>query len=137
MQTDIIVFISLKWILKSVRDISLNQLLLPLSLQQDSGPGSSSSESRHGRKASKSITTSSAHLAGGGGGGGEGGRATSLSGSLPGMIYASSFDLTSSLAKNDYFSDINPRSMRRLMNIVAVTGETNKHRRAGQPPCVF
>ena len=37
------------------------------------------------------------------------------------MIH-SSFDLAHTLTKNDYFSDINPRSMRRFMNIVAVTG---------------
>ncbi|XP_060080906.1 kinase D-interacting substrate of 220 kDa-like [Ylistrum balloti] len=36
--------------------------------------------------------------------------------------HASNLDITHSLTKNDYFSDINPRSMRRLMNIVAVTG---------------
>ncbi|XP_064610180.1 kinase D-interacting substrate of 220 kDa-like isoform X2 [Liolophura sinensis] len=36
--------------------------------------------------------------------------------------HTSSFDLSKTLIKNDYFSDINPRSMRRLMNIVAVTG---------------
>ncbi|KAK3576078.1 hypothetical protein CHS0354_014082 [Potamilus streckersoni] len=34
----------------------------------------------------------------------------------------SSFDLSHALTKNDYFSDINPKSVRRLMNIVAVTG---------------
>lgn len=34
----------------------------------------------------------------------------------------SNLDLTKSLSKNSYFSDINPRNMRRLMNIVAVTG---------------
>ena len=34
----------------------------------------------------------------------------------------SSFDISNTLTKNDYFSDINPKSMRRLMNIVAVTG---------------
>ncbi|XP_005101087.2 kinase D-interacting substrate of 220 kDa B [Aplysia californica] len=66
------------------------------------------SETRVGlRKASRNLSTS---VAGG-----------SLSDSVPGTIYASSYDLTSSAAKNDYFSDINPRSMRRLMNIVAVT----------------
>ncbi|OWF35590.1 kinase D-interacting substrate of 220 kDa-like [Mizuhopecten yessoensis] len=36
--------------------------------------------------------------------------------------HASNLDISQSLTKNDYFSDINPRSMRRLMNIVAVTG---------------
>lgn len=35
----------------------------------------------------------------------------------------STFDLSHTLVKNDYFSDINPRSMRRLLNIVAVTGK--------------
>ncbi|KAK6168546.1 hypothetical protein SNE40_021058 [Patella caerulea] len=44
-----------------------------------------------------------------------------LSESLPGMNYSSSVDLSNTFVKNDYFSDINPRSMRRLMNIVAVT----------------
>lgn len=38
--------------------------------------------------------------------------------------HTSSFDLSKTLIKNDYFSDINPRSMRRLMNIVAVTGNS-------------
>ncbi|KAK3100286.1 hypothetical protein FSP39_017608 [Pinctada imbricata] len=38
------------------------------------------------------------------------------------MSYQSTFDLTSGLNKTDYFSDINPRSVKRLMNIVAVTG---------------
>ncbi|XP_033742353.1 LOW QUALITY PROTEIN: kinase D-interacting substrate of 220 kDa B-like [Pecten maximus] len=36
--------------------------------------------------------------------------------------HASNLDISHSLTKTDYFSDINPRSMRRLMNIVAVTG---------------
>ncbi|XP_069130680.1 kinase D-interacting substrate of 220 kDa B-like isoform X1 [Argopecten irradians] len=36
--------------------------------------------------------------------------------------HASNIDISHSLSKTDYFSDINPRSMRRLMNIVAVTG---------------
>ncbi|XP_046564422.1 kinase D-interacting substrate of 220 kDa B-like [Haliotis rubra] len=44
----------------------------------------------------------------------------SLTGSQGG-VNTSSFDLSSQVVKNDYFSDINPRSMRRLMNIVAVT----------------
>ncbi|XP_061165393.1 kinase D-interacting substrate of 220 kDa-like isoform X1 [Saccostrea echinata] len=35
--------------------------------------------------------------------------------------YTSSMDLTNTVTKTDYFSDINPRSMRRLMNIVAIT----------------
>ena len=35
----------------------------------------------------------------------------------------SNFDLTKTLVKNSYFSDINPRNMRRLMNIVGVTGK--------------
>ncbi|CAH1776765.1 unnamed protein product [Owenia fusiformis] len=34
----------------------------------------------------------------------------------------STFDLSKALVKSDYFSDVNPRSMRRLMNLVAVTG---------------
>ena len=34
----------------------------------------------------------------------------------------SQFDITGTFTKNDYFSDVNPRSMRRLLNIVAVTG---------------
>lgn len=44
-----------------------------------------------------------------------------LSGSVPQNIYTSSFDLSNTLVRSDYFSDINPRSMRRLMNIVSVT----------------
>lgn len=36
--------------------------------------------------------------------------------------HPSTFDLTKSLIKDTYFSDINPRNMRRLMNIIAVTG---------------
>ena len=36
--------------------------------------------------------------------------------------HGSNFDLTKTLVKNTYFSDINPRNMRRLMNIVGVTG---------------
>lgn len=31
-------------------------------------------------------------------------------------------DLTKVLLTDDYFSDVNPRSMRRLMNIVYITG---------------
>ncbi|KAK6976674.1 kinase D-interacting substrate of 220 kDa, partial [Biomphalaria glabrata] len=77
-------------------------------MRQDSVLTSVSSDTRPGRKASRAMGSS--HMVGG-----------SLSGSLPGITYASSFDLTSTMAKNDYFSDINPRSMRRLMNIVAVT----------------
>ncbi|CAL1542159.1 unnamed protein product, partial [Lymnaea stagnalis] len=77
-------------------------------MRQDSVLTSVSSDTKSGRKASRAM--GSTHMVGG-----------SLSGSLPGMIYASSFDLSSTFAKNDYFSDINPRSMRRLMNIVAVT----------------
>lgn len=37
--------------------------------------------------------------------------------------YTSSMDLTNTVTKTDYFSDVNPRSMRRLMNIVAITGK--------------
>ncbi|KAL8561546.1 hypothetical protein ACOMHN_024782 [Nucella lapillus] len=48
------------------------------------------------------------------------GRAEGLSGSQP-QMYTSSFDLSNTFARSDYFSDINPRSMRRLMNIVSVT----------------
>ncbi|KAK7097954.1 kinase D-interacting substrate of 220 kDa B-like [Littorina saxatilis] len=48
------------------------------------------------------------------------GRSDTLSGSQP-QIYTSSYDLSNTFARNDYFSDINPRSMRRLMNIVSVT----------------
>ncbi len=36
--------------------------------------------------------------------------------------HPSTSDLTKSLVKDTYFSDINPRNMRRLMNIIAVTG---------------
>ena len=32
-------------------------------------------------------------------------------------------DLTHMLCSDDYFSEINPRSMRRLMNVACVTGE--------------
>jgi len=32
-------------------------------------------------------------------------------------------DLTKMLLTDDYFSDVNPRSMRRLLNIIYVTGE--------------
>ena len=32
-------------------------------------------------------------------------------------------DLTRMLMTDDYFSDVNPKSMRRLMNVVYVTGE--------------
>lgn len=35
----------------------------------------------------------------------------------------SQLDLSRSLGKNSYFSDVNPRSLKRLMNIVAVTCE--------------
>lgn len=33
-------------------------------------------------------------------------------------------DLNKMLLTDDYFSDVNPRSMRRLMNVVYVTGMT-------------
>jgi hypothetical protein len=36
-------------------------------------------------------------------------------------------DLKKILLGDDYFSDINPRSMRRLMNIIYITGELRKH----------
>ena len=56
------------------------------------------------------------------------GRASSTHGSGygSGMLtrHPSTFDLTKSLIKDTYFSDINPRNMRRLMNIIAVTGKT-------------
>ncbi|XP_076071135.1 kinase D-interacting substrate of 220 kDa-like [Mytilus galloprovincialis] len=46
------------------------------------------------------------------------GRSDSLS-----IAGTSNFDITGNFfSKNDYFSDVNPRSMRRLLNIVAVTG---------------
>lgn len=32
-------------------------------------------------------------------------------------------DLTKMLLTDDYFSDVNPRSMRRLMNVVYITGK--------------
>ena len=35
----------------------------------------------------------------------------------------SQVDLTKTLNKNTYFSDVNPRNMKRLMNIIAVTGK--------------
>lgn len=34
-------------------------------------------------------------------------------------------DLTKMLLTDDYFSDVNPRSMRRLMNVVYITGNFN------------
>lgn len=34
----------------------------------------------------------------------------------------SHIDLSKTIGKSSYFSDINPRSMKRLMNILAVTG---------------
>ncbi|XP_064638035.1 kinase D-interacting substrate of 220 kDa B-like isoform X2 [Lineus longissimus] len=48
-------------------------------------------------------------------------RVFSFSGSTS-NYFASATDLSKTLVKNDYFSDMNPRSMRRLMNIVAITG---------------
>ncbi|XP_074651491.1 uncharacterized protein LOC141906167 isoform X2 [Tubulanus polymorphus] len=36
--------------------------------------------------------------------------------------FASTTDLSKTLLKHDYFSDVNPRNMRRLLNIIAVTG---------------
>lgn len=36
-------------------------------------------------------------------------------------------DLNKMLLTDDYFSDVNPRSMRRLMNVVYVTGNTLNH----------
>lgn len=48
------------------------------------------------------------------------GRSDSLS-----IAGTSNFDITGNFfSKNDYFSDVNPRSMRRLLNIVAVTGKS-------------
>ena len=35
-------------------------------------------------------------------------------------------DLTKVLLTDDYFSDVNPRSMRRLMNVIYVTGRLLK-----------
>ena|SRR6218665_327208 len=35
----------------------------------------------------------------------------------------SMYDLSKSLGKSSYFSDINPRNMKRLMNILAITGQ--------------
>ena len=57
-------------------------------------------------------------------------KGTSPSGSMANIFasggslikHASTFDLSKNLMTNMYFSDINPRNMRRLMNIVAVTG---------------
>ena len=40
----------------------------------------------------------------------------------PMVRQASQVDLTKTLNKNTYFSDVNPRNMKRLMNIIAVTG---------------
>lgn len=36
-------------------------------------------------------------------------------------------DLTHMLCSDDYFSEINPRSMRRLMNVACVTGTFTNH----------
>lgn len=36
-------------------------------------------------------------------------------------------DLNKMLLTDDYFSDVNPRSMRRLMNVVYVTGNTSRY----------
>ncbi|XP_046352600.2 kinase D-interacting substrate of 220 kDa B-like isoform X1 [Haliotis rufescens] len=69
---------------------------------QESILSTSSESSKYSRKRSKSA------------------KFGSLTGSQGG-VNTSSFDLSSQVVKNDYFSDINPRSMRRLMNIVAVT----------------
>lgn len=34
-------------------------------------------------------------------------------------------EMPKNIMKNDYFVDINPRSMRRLMNIIAMAGESD------------
>jgi len=34
----------------------------------------------------------------------------------------SAYDLTDQLIKSDYFSDVNPRNLRRLINIIALNG---------------
>lgn len=34
----------------------------------------------------------------------------------------SPYDLTDQLIKSDYFLDVNPRNLRRLINIIALTG---------------
>lgn len=38
-----------------------------------------------------------------------------------------SFDLTKLLVTEDWFSDISPQTMRRLLNIVSVTGDQVSH----------
>ena len=49
-------------------------------------------------------------------------REENLGGSM--LVHApSNFDLTKTFTKNSYFSDINPKNLRRLKNIVAVTGK--------------
>lgn len=78
-------------------------MMLGLFQHQESILSTSSESSKYSRKRSKSA------------------KFGSLTGSQGG-VNTSSFDLSSQVVKNDYFSDINPRSMRRLMNIVAVTG---------------
>lgn len=38
-----------------------------------------------------------------------------------------SFDLSKLLVTEDWFSDISPQTMRRLLNIVSVTGGSHRH----------
>ena len=43
-----------------------------------------------------------------------------------------SFDLTKLLVTEDWFSDISPQTMKRLLNIVSVTGERRGARNMGR-----
>lgn len=57
---------------------------------------------------------------------------------IAGSFYkgGSTFDLSKTIAKDSYFSDINPRNMRRLMNIIAVTGELSCWKRHYKSICL-
>lgn len=41
-----------------------------------------------------------------------------------------SFDLTKLMVAEDWFTDISPQSMRRLLNIVSVTGQSRRSARS-------
>jgi len=51
------------------------------------------------------------------------GAASNFGGSTTLLRQPSHVDLSKCFGKSSYFSDINPRSMKRLMNILAVTGK--------------
>lgn len=44
-------------------------------------------------------------------------------------------DMPKHIMKNDYFVDINPRSMRRLMNIIATAGQFSERRLFSESSC--